>query len=189
MTQVYKESIHSVNVNYSVKRPGILYKLKAIDMIWIKRDRYTIMTYILPTYTVYFEQWCKWDCIDQLTSVWPQKDSKHLSSKLCNATLNTCTSLWVAEQYNCSNVNVTHKCQCYTENLLCLYCQLYMQLPQWVNMYRIVQHALTSDMIQANFRWRERRMTDSVRFVRWVTRLRAMRDNTWWEVSTPRKPR
>lgn len=43
LIQVYKELIYLVNVNYLVKRFGILYKLKVIDMIWIKRDRYIIM--------------------------------------------------------------------------------------------------------------------------------------------------
>lgn len=50
LTQVYKESIHSVNVKYSVNRPGILYKLKAIDMIWIKRDRYTLLWHTFYQY-------------------------------------------------------------------------------------------------------------------------------------------
>lgn len=42
LIQVYKELIYLVNVNYLVKRFGILYKLKVIDMIWIKRDYYGI---------------------------------------------------------------------------------------------------------------------------------------------------
>lgn len=55
LIQLYKELIYLVNVNYLVKRFGILYKLKVIDMIWIKRDRYIIMIYILLIYIVYFE--------------------------------------------------------------------------------------------------------------------------------------
>lgn len=58
LIQVYKELIYLVNVNYLVKRFGILFKLKVIDMIWIKRDRYYYycsMVYILLIYFVYFE--------------------------------------------------------------------------------------------------------------------------------------
>lgn len=55
LIQVYKELIYLVNVNYLVKRFGILFKFKVIDMIWIKRDRYIIMVYILLIYFVYFE--------------------------------------------------------------------------------------------------------------------------------------
>lgn len=39
LIKVYKELIYLVNVNYLVKRFGILYKLKVIDMIWIKKGQ------------------------------------------------------------------------------------------------------------------------------------------------------